>query len=63
MKTWYMSKTIITSVIAFLVAVLTGAGIFSVEDGTKIESLLIPLIFVFLRIGDKPIGTETKSSE
>jgi hypothetical protein len=54
-KPWFLSKTIITSGIAFGVALLTGAGVIDMEMGTKIEMLLVPLILTFLRIGDTPI--------
>lgn len=55
-KPWFLSKTIITSGIAFGVALATGAGLLDVETGAKVEGLLVPLIFVFLRMGNgKPV--------
>lgn len=54
-KPWYLSKTIITSGIAFIVAVVTAAGVIDVETGVKFEALLVPLIFTFLRLGDTPV--------
>ena len=54
-KPWFLSKTIITSGVAFAVAVATAAGFVDTETGIKIEALLVPLIFAFLRIGDKEL--------
>jgi len=51
-KPWYLSKTIITSAIAFSVALATALNILSIEDGMKVEALLVPLILTFLRLGD-----------
>jgi len=55
-KPWFLSKTIIASGVAFAIAMLTGAGLIDTETGMKIESLILPLIFVFLRLGsDTPV--------
>jgi hypothetical protein len=54
-KPWYLSKTIITSGVAFAVAVGTTVGLVDNETGLKIESLLLPLIFTFLRVADKEV--------
>ncbi len=54
-KPWFLSKTIVTSGAAFGVAVAVAAGLFDVETGTKIEGLLVPLIFTFLRMGAKEL--------
>ncbi len=54
-KRWYLSKTIITSGAAFVVAVLTAAGVIDVEMGLKIDALLVPFILAFLRLGDKQL--------
>lgn len=51
-KPWYESKTIWTTGVAFGVALATTFGVIEVETGLKLESLLVPLIFAFLRIGD-----------
>jgi hypothetical protein len=51
-KPWYLSKTVITSGVAFAVALSAGLGIIDQETGLKVESLLIPLILTFLRIGN-----------
>jgi hypothetical protein len=56
-KPWYFSKTLITSGIAFVVAVVTASGVLDVETGLKVEALLVPMILAFLRIGDTTIGT------
>ncbi len=55
-KPWFLSKTIITSGVAFLVAIATSAGLVDLETGTKLESLLVPLLFIFLRMGDKELA-------
>ncbi|MFH0821503.1 MAG: hypothetical protein V2B18_02040 [Pseudomonadota bacterium] len=54
-KPWYLSKTIITSGMAFFVAVLTCSGVLDAETGAKIEALMVPLLFTFLRMGDQPV--------
>jgi hypothetical protein len=36
-KPWFLSKTIITSGVAFAVAVATAAGLLDAETGAKIE--------------------------
>lgn len=54
-KEWWKSKTIWTSGIAFAVAIATAVGVLDAETGTKIEGLMVPLIFAFLRIGDKQL--------
>lgn len=54
-KKWWESKTIWTSGIAFAVAIATTLGALDLETGAKIEGLLVPLIFAFLRLGDKPV--------
>jgi hypothetical protein len=54
-KPWFLSKTIITSGVAFAIAVATAAGILDSETGAKIEGLLIPLILTFLRLGDQEL--------
>jgi hypothetical protein len=55
-KNWWKSKTLWTSGIAFLVGLGTAAGVIDADTGLKIEACLAPMIFAFLRIGDKPIG-------
>jgi hypothetical protein len=59
-KPWYLSKTLITSAVAFGVAVATAAGFIDAEAGVKIEGLLVPLIFAFLRIGDTELTLSGK---
>jgi hypothetical protein len=54
-KKWWESKTIWTSGVAFAVAIATTVGVLDVETGVKVEALLVPLIFAFLRLGDKPV--------
>jgi len=54
-KEWWKSKTLWTSGFAFVAALATAAGLVSVETFSKVEGLLLPLIFVFLRIGDEPL--------
>jgi hypothetical protein len=54
-KPWFLSKTIITSGLAFGVAVATSSGVLDVETGTKIQGLLIPLVLTFLRVGNKEL--------
>jgi hypothetical protein len=54
-KPWYLSKTIITSGGAFAVAIGTGAGLIDADTGVKIQGILLPMIFTFLRIGDKEV--------
>ena len=54
-KEWWRSKTIWTSGCAFAVAVATTLGFLDLETGAKIEGLLVPMIFAFLRIGDKQL--------
>ena len=54
-KPWFLSKTIITSGVAFGVALATSGGLLDTETGTKIEALLVPLILTFLRIGNKEL--------
>jgi hypothetical protein len=51
-KPWYLSRTVITSGVAFGVALASAAGLLDAEAATKIEALLIPLILTFLRLGD-----------
>jgi hypothetical protein len=51
-KPWYLSKTLITSGVAFLVALAATMGVLDQETGLKIESLLVPLILTFLRLGN-----------
>ncbi len=51
-KEWWKSKTLWTSAVAFAVAIATTAGALDLETGAKVEGLLLPLIFAFLRIGD-----------
>ncbi len=55
-KSWYLSKTLITSAVAFAVAVATAAGWLDSETGAKVEALIVPLLFVFLRIGDTELS-------
>ncbi len=54
-KPWYLSKTIITSGVAFAVAIATSAGVIDLETGAKIQGLLIPLMLTFLRVSDKEL--------
>ncbi len=54
-KPWFVSKTIITSGVAFVVAIVTAAGLIDAETGAKIEGLLIPLILTFMRLGDQEL--------
>jgi hypothetical protein len=54
-KAWWKSKTLITSGVAFGVAVATALGVLDNEAGMKIEALLVPLILAFLRIGKEEI--------
>ena len=54
-KEWWKSKTLWTAGVALGVAVATTLGALDLETGAKIEALLVPLIFAFLRLGDKPI--------
>ncbi len=51
-KPWFLSKTVITSGGAFVVALATAAGFVDQETGLKIEALLVPLILTFLRLGN-----------
>lgn len=51
-KPWFLSKTVITSGAAFVVALVTAVGLVDQETGLKIESLLVPLILTFLRLGN-----------
>ncbi len=55
-KPWFVSKTIITSGVAFAVAIATAAGLLDAETGAKIQGLLIPLILTFLRLGDQELA-------
>ncbi len=54
-KPWFLSKTIITSGVAFGVAVATSSGALDIETGAKIQGLLIPLVLTFLRVGNKEL--------
>jgi len=54
-KPWWTSKTLITSAVAFGVAVASTFGVVDAEAAAKIEALLVPLIFAFLRIGDSTL--------
>jgi len=54
-KPWFLSKTVITSGVAFAVAVAATAGLIDEETGIKIQTLLIPLIFAFLRFGNQEL--------
>ena len=51
-KPWWTSKTLITSAVAFGVALATTFGLVDFEAAAKIEALLVPLILAFLRLGD-----------
>lgn len=54
-------KTLITSGVAFVIAILTAIGAVDVETGLKVEALLVPLIFAFLRMGvedNNPVKAE-----
>jgi len=51
-KPWWTSKTLLTSAVAFGVALATTFGVVDIEAAAKIEALLVPLILAFLRIGD-----------
>ena len=51
-KEWWKSKTIWTSGVALAVAIATTVGALDLETGAKVEGLLVPLIFAFLRVGD-----------
>ena len=55
-KPWYLSKTIITSGVAFAVALITSIGIIDADTGTKIQGLLIPLMLTFLRVGNAELA-------
>ena len=55
-KPWYLSKTIITSGVAFAVALITSSGVIDAETGTKIQGLLIPLMLTFLRVGNTELA-------
>jgi hypothetical protein len=54
-KPWFISKTIITSGVAFALAIATASGLLDAETGAKIQGLLIPLILTFLRLGDQEL--------
>ncbi len=54
-KPWFLSKTIITSGVAFAVATATAAGVLDAETGIKAEGLILPLVFAFLRLGAKEV--------
>jgi len=54
-KPWYLSKTIISSGAAFGVALATGVGLIDTETGMKVETLMIPMILTFLRLGNKEL--------
>lgn len=51
-KPWWSSKTLITSAVAFGVALAGTLGLVDLESAAKIEALLVPLILAFLRLGD-----------
>lgn len=54
-KPWFLSKTIITSGVAFALAVAISAGLIDPEAGAKAQGLLIPLILTFLRLGKEEL--------
>ncbi len=54
-KPWYCSKTVLTSGVAFGVAVATAAGVVDNDTGLKLEGLLLPLILTFLRLANKEV--------
>lgn len=55
-KPWYLSKAIMTSGVAFAVALATASGVVDTETGAKVEGLLIPLVLAFMRAGNKEIA-------
>ena len=54
-KPWYTSKALITSAVAFGVAVATAVGVLDSATGITVESCLVPLILAFIRVGDKTL--------
>jgi hypothetical protein len=56
-KPWYQSKTIWTSLVGFVVAVAVAVGYVDNETGLKLAGLILPVLFMFLRISDVPIGS------
>lgn len=56
------SKTVITSAIGFVVAILVAVGWIDNETGAKVGAMLLPLLFIFLRI-PMDISVDTKNNE
>jgi hypothetical protein len=58
-KQWYQSKTIWASTVGLVVAVLVALGQIDSATGAKLGGILLPIICMFLRISDVPIGSGT----
>jgi hypothetical protein len=56
-KLWLQSKTVLTSIVAIIVAAVTKAGYLDAETGAQLQVALVSLAIIFLRIGGSPLGT------
>lgn len=56
-KDWYKSKTIWTSLVGLVVAMLVAFEVIDTATGAKLGGMILPLLFLFLRVSDTAIGS------